>query len=78
MEEDYYYHYPVPLSRNLGTLTFWNPLDNSRPVNWSVLPFTSYTFSDGLGQKGMRTRCYELCLPHSPALVQTVLGSVLH
>jgi len=22
----------VPLSCNLGTLTFWNPLDHSRPV----------------------------------------------
>jgi len=26
------YHHPVPLSRNLGTLTSWNPLDHSRPV----------------------------------------------
>jgi len=26
------YHHPVPLSRNLGTLTFWNPLGLSRPV----------------------------------------------
>jgi len=26
------YHRPVPLSRNLGTLTYWNPLDLSRPV----------------------------------------------
>ena len=26
------YHYPVPLSRNLGTLTSWNPLSHSRPV----------------------------------------------
>ena len=26
------YHYPVPLSRNLGTLTSWNPLGLSRPV----------------------------------------------
>ena len=25
-------HHPVPLSRNLGTLTFWNPLGHSRPV----------------------------------------------
>jgi hypothetical protein len=28
------YHYPVPLSWNLGTLTPWNPLDHSRPVTW--------------------------------------------
>jgi hypothetical protein len=26
------YHHPVPLSRNLGTLTFWNPLGHPRPV----------------------------------------------
>ena len=26
------YHYPVPLSRNLGTLTSWNHLGLSRPV----------------------------------------------
>ena len=26
------YHHPVSLSRNLGTLTSWNPLGLSRPV----------------------------------------------
>jgi hypothetical protein len=26
------YHNPVPLSRNLGTLTSWNPVGHSRPV----------------------------------------------
>ena len=26
------YHHPVPLSRNLGTLTSWKPLGHSRPV----------------------------------------------
>jgi len=26
------YHHPVPLSRNLGTLTSWNPLGLSRPA----------------------------------------------
>ena len=26
------YHHPVPLSRNLGTLTLWNPLVLFRPV----------------------------------------------
>jgi len=26
------YHHPVPLSRNLGALTSWNPLGLSRPV----------------------------------------------
>jgi len=26
------YHHRVPLLRNLGNLSFWNPMDNSRPV----------------------------------------------
>ena len=26
------YHHPVPLSRNLGIITSWNPLGHSRPV----------------------------------------------
>jgi len=26
------YHHPVPLSRNLGALTSWNPLSHSRPI----------------------------------------------
>jgi len=26
------YHHLMPLSRNLGTLTSWNPLGHSRPV----------------------------------------------
>jgi len=26
------YHYPVPLSCNVGTLTSWNPLGHYRPV----------------------------------------------
>ena len=34
------YHHPVPLSRNLGTLTSWNPLGLSRPVNGTDVPFT--------------------------------------
>ena len=26
------YHHPVPLSRNMGVLTSWNPVGHSRPV----------------------------------------------
>jgi len=26
------YHHPVPLSRNVGTLNSWNPLDPSEPI----------------------------------------------
>jgi hypothetical protein len=29
----------VPLSRNLGTLTSWNPLGPSRPVTGLLYPF---------------------------------------
>ena len=37
------YHHPVPLSRNLGTLTSWNHLGHSRPVMGLLCLFTSYT-----------------------------------
>ena len=37
------YHHPVPLSRNLGTLTSWNPLGLSRPVTGLI--YLSYTGS---------------------------------
>ena len=33
------YHHPVPLSRNLETLTSWNPLGHSRPVMWLLFYF---------------------------------------
>ena len=33
------YHHPVPLSRNLGTLTSWNPLRHSRPVTGLIYLF---------------------------------------
>ena len=35
------YHHPVSLSRNLGTLTSWNPLDLSRPVTGLIYLFTT-------------------------------------
>jgi len=39
------YHLPVPLSRNLGTLTSWNPLGHSRPVTGLIyLFYLSYFF----------------------------------
>ena len=34
------YHFPVPLSWNLGTLTSWNPLGHSRPVTGLLYLFT--------------------------------------
>ena len=34
------YHHPVPLSRNLGTLTSWNPLGLSRPVMGLIYLYT--------------------------------------
>ena len=34
------YHHPVPLSRNLGTLTSWNPLSPSGPVTGLLYLFT--------------------------------------
>jgi len=38
----YVNHHPVPLSRNLGALTFWKPLDLSRPVIGLIYLFTQY------------------------------------
>ena len=41
------YHHPVPLSRNLGTLTSWNPLGLSRPVTGLLyLYLTCKEFAD--------------------------------
>jgi hypothetical protein len=34
------YHHPVPLSRNLGTLTSWKPLGHPRPVTGLLYLFT--------------------------------------
>jgi len=34
------YHHPVPLSRNLGTLTSWKPLGHSRPLMGLLCLFT--------------------------------------
>jgi len=37
------YHHPVPLSRNLGTLTSWNPLDPSGPVTGLLYLYLYWT-----------------------------------
>jgi hypothetical protein len=47
----------VPLSRNLGTLTSWNPLGHSRPVTELLYP-SNYFFYDAAAQRGPG-------LPHS-------------
>ena len=39
------YHHPVPLSRNLGTLTSWNPLGHSRPVTGLIYLFIIRSFA---------------------------------
>jgi len=36
------YHHPVPLSRNLGALTSWNPLGLSRPVTGLLYLYLFY------------------------------------
>ena len=38
------YHHTVPLSRNLGTLTSWNPLGLSRPVMGLIYIFLPYYY----------------------------------
>jgi len=37
------YHHPGPLSRNLGTLTSWNPLGTLGPVMGLIYLFTTTT-----------------------------------
>jgi len=39
------YHHPVPLSRNLGALTSWNPLGLSRPVMGLLYLYLLTSFS---------------------------------
>jgi hypothetical protein len=38
------YHHPVPLSRNLGTLTSWNPLGTSGPVKGLIYLYACNKF----------------------------------
>ena len=54
------YHDPVPLSRNLGTLTSWNPLGLSRPVMGLLyLYLTEQLFGIRVG-KGARSCLHEI------------------
>jgi len=60
------YHHPVLLSRNLGTLTSWNPLGLLRPVTGLLylLPYCYYClllWVDHLYELG-RTKCQEINL----------------
>jgi len=53
------YHCPMPLSRNLGNLTSWNPLGPSRPVMgllYLFLPKSLYSLW-GLSRVGARSSC---------------------
>jgi len=58
------YHHPVPLSRNLGTLTSWNPLG---PSGSSVGTATDY----GLDGPGSNPGGDEIYRPFRPALGPT-------
>ena len=64
------YHDPVPLSRNLGALTSWNPLDLSRPVMGLIFT-TSYRTKHS-------ARCEKLGMLwsqfSSPVLLQKKIG----
>ena len=53
------YHHPVPLSRNLGILTSWNPLGHSSPVMGLIFNFlkdsvTGYTRLDKIKSEVIR------------------------
>ena len=56
------YHHPVPLSRNLGTLTSWNPLGLSRPV-MGLLYLFIYQYFRGLQES---ISIYQNTLCHIP------------
>ena len=51
------YHHPVPLSRNLGTLTSWNPLGTSGNVTGMIY---FCMFGVGSGNVSMQRLCWEL------------------
>jgi len=61
------YHHPVPLSRNLGTLTSWNTLGHSRPV-------TGLLYGAFPGGKG--GRCVRLTILPPSCDVVTKSGSL--
>jgi hypothetical protein len=42
------YHHPLPLLRNLGALTSWNPLGHSRPVMGLLYLFTCFDPPEGV------------------------------
>jgi hypothetical protein len=65
------YHHPVPLSRNLGTLTFWNPLGHSRPVTgllylYCLIVWCKMSINYGLLNNWWQTRKQLLLSPKQP------------
>ena len=52
------YHHPVPLSRNLGTLTSWNPQSPSGPVMGLLYLFYLINLWNGFG--GLGVACWHL------------------
>jgi len=64
------YHHPVPLSRNLGALTFWNPLGLSRPVMGLLYLFLFHknnNIKDPVVRKSSSIRVYNaMALPVLP------------
>jgi len=55
------YHHPVPLSRNLGTVTSWNPLGLSRPVMGLIYPGICFTTEGEKTRKKASVRVAEGC-----------------
>ena len=61
------YQHPVPLSRNLEALTFWNPLGLSRPVMGQLYLYLLSILSPGSNPAGEG----EIFRPSRPALGPT-------
>ena len=74
------YHHPVPLSRNLGALTSWNPLGLSRPVTGLLYLFYLFNIVSLIffwrNQVKHRILCRDQS-PGSPEHTGVTLGNVL-
>jgi len=68
------YHHPVPLSRNLGTLTSWNPLGPSGPVTGLL-----YLYHNHVSYISFKIvpLCKYILLPANVNVLETFLEAIL-
>ena len=60
------YYHPVPLLRNMGTWTSWNPLGPSGPVTWLLylLPWAIFRMRNVSGKFVEKIKTHILCSIH--------------